>query len=237
VLHEHALVVAGVLLLVGAVMSFVFRASPEDSFLQPVDDAWLEWMVAARVDWLVTVAKAISFLGSVVVTWPLRILASLVLAWHRRWLQLSAFLAAAVASELMIGPLKAWVERPRPPDSLVETSNFSYPSGHAIVGAVTAFALVVAFMHARRERLKMIGLAATFAALMALSRTYLSAHWLTDVIGGGCLGVGVALVFPATFEMVREAQRTRARIGAASRLLDRGRRRSPLTPSDDRSDA
>jgi membrane-associated phospholipid phosphatase len=200
----HALVLAGVLLFVGAVLSFVFRVEPEDSFLQPVDDAWLDWMVAARVDWLVAVAKVSSFLGSTVVTWPLRIVASGVLAWQRRWLQLSAFLAAAVSSELMIGPLKGWVGRPRPPDSLVETSNDSFPSGHAIVGAVTAFALVVAFMHARRERLRAIGVAATFAALMALSRTYLSAHWLTDVVGGACLGVGVALIFPAAFELIRE---------------------------------
>jgi undecaprenyl-diphosphatase len=221
VLHEHALVLAGVLLLVGAVLTLVFRANPKDSFLQPIDDTWLDWMVAARVDWLVTVAKVFSFIGSTVVTWPLRILASVVLAWNRRWLQLSAFAAAALTAELFIGPLKSWVERPRPPGSLVETTNYSYPSGHAIVGAVTAFALVVAFMPARRERLKMIGAAATFAALMALSRTYLSAHWLTDVVGGGCLGVGAALVYPATFELVREAHRIRSRFGAAARAFRR----------------
>jgi membrane-associated phospholipid phosphatase len=194
--------------MIGGALTLMFKADPVNSPLQPIDDAWLEWMVDLRVSWIVRVCEVFSFVGSVWVTVPLRILASVVLAWNRRWLQLSAFLAAVITSELCIGPLKGWVERPRPPDPLVHVSNYSYPSGHAIVGAVTAFALVVAFMHARPERLRFIGMAATFAALMALSRTYLSAHWLTDVVGGGCLGVGLAVVFPAGFELLREWRRT-----------------------------
>jgi undecaprenyl-diphosphatase len=202
-LHVHTLVLAGVLLVAGLILTLVVKSDPTDPAVQGIDDQWLDWMIAIRVDFLVDFCTAVSFLGSTVVTLPLRLVACAVLVWRRWWLQLSAFLLAVVSSELMIGPLKAWVDRPRPPDPLVVTTSQAYPSGHAIAAAVTAFALVVVFVSARVERLRIIGVAATFAALMALSRTYLSAHWLTDVIGGTLLGVGVALVWPAALELAR----------------------------------
>ena len=49
-----------------------------------------------------------------------------------------------------------------------------------------------------------IGCAAAFAGLMALSRTILSAHWLTDTLAGACIGTGLALVCPATLEILRD---------------------------------
>lgn len=202
--HVHALILAGVLLVAGVVLTLVIRADPADPAVQEIDDVWLDWMVDRRVDAVVEVCKFFSFLGSPVVTLPLRLLAAGLLTLRRRWLQLSAFLLATISSELLIGPLKGWVDRPRPPGSLVETASAAYPSGHAIVGAVTAFALVLVFHPARRDRLRVIGLAATFAALMAMSRTYLSAHWLTDVAGGSLFGVGVALLWPAAFELARQ---------------------------------
>jgi membrane-associated phospholipid phosphatase len=202
-------VLAGVLLVAGLILTLVIKSDPVDPAVQGMDDQWLAWMIDLRVPFFVDVAKAVSFLGGAAVTVPLRLLACALLVWRRWWLQLSAFLLAVVSSELMIGPLKAWVDRPRPPDPLVATTSQSYPSGHAIAAAVTAFALVVVFVSARVERLRIIGVAATFAALMALSRTYLSAHWLTDVIGGTLLGVGVALLWPAAFELVRARVRGR----------------------------
>ena len=41
--------------------------------------------------------------------------------------------------------------------------------------------------------------------MMAISRTYLSAHWFTDTIAGVCIGTGLALVWPAALEMAARA--------------------------------
>jgi undecaprenyl-diphosphatase len=160
-------------------------------------------MVDVETPWLTTVARITSRLGGPSVTFPLRVVVIAVLALQRRWLQLGAFIGATVSAELCIGPLKSLVERPRPPSPLVETSSSSFPSGHAIAGAVTAFGLVVVFMHASPRRLLAIGAAAAFAGLMALSRTYLAVHWLTDVAAGVCIGTGMALTWPAALELFR----------------------------------
>jgi membrane-associated phospholipid phosphatase len=60
-----------------------------------------------------------------------------------------------------------------------------------------------------------IGFAAAFAGIMAISRTVLAAHWLTDTIGGACIGTGLALAWPAALEMARE-RHGRLKAGNAS---------------------
>jgi len=92
----------------------------------------------------------------------------------------------------------------------VDVAHFSFPSGHAIAGAVTAFGLVVVLLTPRPRRLLWIGAAAAFAGLMALSRTYLSVHWLSDVLTGVFIGTGFALVWPAGLELLRDRRDARA---------------------------
>jgi undecaprenyl-diphosphatase len=87
--------------------------------------------------------------------------------------------------------------------SLVDTSGASFPSGHAIAAAVTAFGLVLVLWPASPRRLIAIAVAAAFSGLMALSRTYLAAHWLTDTLAGTAIGTGLALVWPSSLELLR----------------------------------
>jgi undecaprenyl-diphosphatase len=201
--QRHALALGLVLVLVGAVMAGLIDRDPVDSVLQPVDDRWLDAMVRVRTGWLTDVAEVLSVLGGPFVTFPLRLLVTAGLAVHRRWLQLGAWVGAIVTSELCIGPLKALIDRPRPPGALRETSSAAFPSGHAIAASVTALGLVVVLHPPVRARTRWTAVAAAFAALMALSRTYLAVHWLSDVLGGLCLGVGWALVWPAALELIR----------------------------------
>ncbi len=74
-----------------------------------------------------------------------------------------------------------------------------------MAASVTAIRLVVVLVPAanRRTRTRWTVLAAVFAGLMALSRTYLAAHWLSDVIAGACIGTGLAVVWSAALELER----------------------------------
>ena len=178
---------------------------PVRPWFQPFDDWWLEFVASHRSGPLTSFAELLDLAGSTVVTVPIRVAALLVLLLRRRWTQTSAFVAAVVVSELCIGPLKAAVDRARPPGAIVATTSASFPSGHAIAASVTAFGLVIAFLPRGRRRVHWVVGAALIAGCMAWSRTYLGAHWATDTIAGVCLGVGLAVGVDVLLESLRTA--------------------------------
>lgn len=198
-LNRRRVLRASLLMLAGATLLTVLVTAAPD-VPQVVDDWFRERMLDLRWQPAVHVFEAISLLGATFVSWSLRGAAVLGMLIRRRYLQLTAFAGAVVTSELCIGPLKGLVDRPRPPGSLVSTTQASYPSGHAIAITVTAVGLVIALLPPGRRRLRWELLATLICFFAALSRTYLSAHWLTDVIGGALIGGGWALLWPAVLE-------------------------------------
>src|SRR5206468_12682911 len=90
-------------------------------------------------DWLNQVAKVVTALGSGAVTWPLAALAAGALALRRRWMEFWALLAGMVLIVLLVHGIKAWTDRPRPPDPLVSASGSSFPSGHAAYSTLYAW--------------------------------------------------------------------------------------------------
>jgi undecaprenyl-diphosphatase len=161
--------------------------------IQRLDDAFLRRMVSVRTGWLTRVAKFFNILGLVYVTLPVRVLISGFLAWRRRWWHFTAFVSAMVLSEVSIGLLKSLYHRARPMGSLVHTSGGSFPSGHAVAASVTAVAAVIALFPEGPSRFVWGAVAALFSLVMALSRAYLAAHWLSDAVAGVLLGTSVAL--------------------------------------------
>jgi undecaprenyl-diphosphatase len=162
--------------------------------IQRVDDAWLRLMISGRSAPVTAVAKVFNWLGLVYVTLPVRIGIAGFLALRRRWWHLAAFAAAIVLSEVLIGTLKGIYDRARPPGSLVATSGTSFPSGHSIAATVTVVAAVIALVPPGRARVAWGAAATAFSVLMALSRAYLGAHWLSDALAGVLLGASCALL-------------------------------------------
>jgi undecaprenyl-diphosphatase len=193
------------LLLVGAALVGLLVALPATApWVQAVDDAVWRWAGDVQNEPATVVAVAFSWLGSVWVNWPLRALAMVLLAWRRHWSRLLAFALSVVTSEAAIGPGKAAFDRARPPGSLIETSAASFPSGHAIAGAVTAVGLVLVLAPPGPARWRWEVRAVVFATVMALSRVYLRAHWLSDTVAGALLGAGLALGWPAVVTALRD---------------------------------
>ena len=200
---RRGLLVSGCLLVGAAVVTLLYVLPATRPGIQAMDDA--VWRFARSVENppATAVAMVLSLLGSGAVNWPLRILAMLLLAWRRHWLRLAAFALAVVTSELLIGWMKAAVDRPRPPDSLIATTGAAFPSGHAIATAVTAVGLVLVLAPPGPKRWRWEVNAVIFTSVMALSRVYLRAHWLTDTVAGALLGAGLALGWPALLMALR----------------------------------
>jgi undecaprenyl-diphosphatase len=180
-----------------ALTAAVFALAADHGILAHVqhsDDAWLRLMVSSRSAPVTAIAKFLNLLGLVYVTLPVRLAIAGFLALRRRWWHLAAFAVAVVLSEILIGRLKGVYDRARPPGSLVATSGASFPSGHSIAASVTVIAAVIALVPPGRARAAWGAAAAGFSVLMALSRAYLGAHWLSDAIAGVLLGTSCALL-------------------------------------------
>jgi undecaprenyl-diphosphatase len=192
-------------LLAGAVVLGVLVAVPSTrSGVHNIDDAVRRFVVHLQNRPTTLVAEGVSIVGGTWVIWPIRALALVVLAVRRQFVQFSAFALAVITSEVLIGSLKAAYDRKRPPGSLISTSGATFPSGHAIAGAVTAVGLVVVLVAPGTARWKWEVRAILVAFLIALSRVYLSAHWLSDVVAGGLLGGALALGWPALLQTIRD---------------------------------
>jgi membrane-associated phospholipid phosphatase len=200
---RRGLVVSGLLLAGGLVVGLLVVLPTTAPWVQSLDDGVWKLAGAVRNGPTTAGAVALSWLGSGLVNWPLRGAALLLLAWRRHWLRLAAFALAVVSSELLIGPIKDAVDRPRPPGSLIETSAASFPSGHAIATAVTAVGLVLVLASPGPARWRWEVNAVLLTSVMALSRVYLRAHWLSDTVAGALLGAGLALGWPALLMAVR----------------------------------
>lgn len=174
------------------------------SLIQPIDDAFLRWMASLRAGWLTLPAKLFNLVGLTYVMAPVRIGIAAFLAIRRRWWHFTAFVSAIVVSEISIGTLKALYDRPRSVGSLVETSGASFPSGHAVAASVTVVAAVIALVPEGPRRYKWGAVAVAFSFLMALSRAYLGAHWLSDAVAGVLLGTSIALGTALVTHRVRE---------------------------------
>jgi membrane-associated phospholipid phosphatase len=163
------------------------------AFIGEFDGMVQRWADDIRTGVLTGFCTFLSVIGGGLVTIPLRIVVAAWLLYRRRFVAFWAFALTWVASEALLTWLKIFFHRGRPPDPLVTTSGFSFPSGHAVAGAAVAVALVLVAFPPGPTRRKWELLAVAFTFVMALSRVYLSAHWFSDVVTGVLLGAGIAI--------------------------------------------
>jgi undecaprenyl-diphosphatase len=156
----------------------------------PADPIGPHWLEASVAD--------ISALGGFAVLALITVFAIGYLLVLKRWGAALLLLAATLGGTALSEGLKVGYNRPRPDlvAHIVETTSMSFPSGHAVLSAVTYLtlgALIARTQERRRLRGYVLGAAILLTLLIGVSRVYLGVHWPTDVIAGWCLGAAWAL--------------------------------------------
>lgn len=120
-----------------------------------------------------------------------------------------AALVALEVGQLIGGALN----RARPYDAISgvhvlidKTTDFSFPSDHATAAGAVAIGLLI-------TNRRWGSVAAILAVMMAFTRVYVGAHYLSDVVAGLVLGGGVAaagavLIVPSLTRLVKRLSRT-----------------------------
>ena len=182
------------LLLIGA--SWVFLDLLEDVVtadpLLRADQGFYQLMLNLRTPWSDRAMVLITELGDGIV---IGLLAAVVLAWllwSRCWRAAAYWGAAIVFGQLIATLIKLGLQRPRPLENIYDgLSTYAFPSGHATMSMVAYGFLAVMisrYLPATRRWL-VYALAALLILFIALSRLYLGAHWLSDILGGLSLGL------------------------------------------------
>ncbi len=159
-------------------------------------------------DWLENAMRDISALGSNVIVVLVMLTAATLLVMTNRQGPAVLLVVSVVAAFMLNWALKGMFDRERP-DFLsysvaVETSSF--PSSHAMLGAVLY--LLLAAIAAREFANRQAGLIAMsvgifIAFTIGFTRIYLGAHWPSDVLAGWALGSACAL---AAWQLARTPQ-------------------------------
>lgn len=200
-------------LIVGALLTslpFLFGAlltsDPVRVAVQDLDSVWTRW-AAGSVDGGLAyqLAMVLNFFGrpegklvAVAITIGLLLL--------RRWWA-AAFLWTGVALAALVSQsLKNLVDRARPDGTMVVVDHGSLPSGH-VIQAASMVVMLAALLPVRARRYWLI-FGGCWTLAMMWSRTYLSAHWLTDTVAGLSAGVGVGLLCCWAFAPVLRPSRS-----------------------------
>jgi undecaprenyl-diphosphatase len=159
--------------------------------------------------------ETLGVIGSVWVMAPVAIGIALYVGINRRFNALTVWVSAFAVSQLVSITMKNLYGRPRPPLPLVETSSFSFPSGHAITGAVFAIRVMIVLLPPVKRSPLYWTIAAGYVIAMAWGRVYVRAHWLSDVTAGIAIGTAVIITIALLIPWLDERSAARESVDDA----------------------
>ena len=135
-------------------------------------------------------------------------------ALQKRYLIAIEFLSAGIVSSIVVQSLKRLVFAPSPrpmaviklsetllPEGLEVPLQFAFPSGHTTTAFVFFTLLALHF-----KKISVQILAAVAVIGVGISRVYLMAHWIPDVMAGAVLGIVLALLVNRAFLAIKKSR-------------------------------
>ena len=131
---------------------------------------------------------------------------------QRRFYWVGVTIASVFGGMLLNKLLKYAFLRPRPrfDDPILTLTSYSFPSGHTMAATVLYGVLAAYFLSRTRDwprRALIISVAAFLIALVAFSRIYLGAHYLSDVLAAMAEGLAwLSLCLTVAYSLRRQNQ-------------------------------
>lgn len=209
----------GALVLIGA--SWLF-GSIADEVLEgeefvALDHLISRWLNGLSTSWLTAIMMTITDVHSTRGITVLTTLTALALAWKRYWAWLMVLLVTVPSGGLLNVLMKQAFQRARPQfePPLLMLTDYSFPSGHTCASTLfygVLASLLVSRIASWRARSLVCAAAVGMVVLVAFSRLYLGAHFLSDVLAGFAEGVAwLALCLTATHTYLSHRAYKRAR--------------------------
>jgi undecaprenyl-diphosphatase len=159
--------------------------------LVALDARVADWLHAHGRPGLIAFLLTVTHLNSLAAIGAWSAVFAAFLARMREWYWMLTLALAVGGAMLLNLALKGAYERLRPrfDEPLVELATYSFPSGHT-AAAVAFYGVAAAFLvsrfHEPRRRAACVAGAIAAVALVAFSRLYLGAHYLSDVVAAIC---------------------------------------------------
>jgi membrane-associated phospholipid phosphatase len=166
------------------------------------DVEFSRWLHVHASDPLTAFFAVVTYAGNVAFLAVFTVVAAAYLV-RRAGFNEAVFVAvSALGIEVVNAVLKLVFHRQRPEFSYVHLDTYSFPSGHA-AGATAIYGIVVYLLVRDSRTLSRVLAAGGFTALVvivAFSRLYLEAHYLSDVLAGCSLGAAWACAMLFVYE-------------------------------------
>ena len=166
--------------------------------------------------WVEESARDITGLGGYAILTMVTLAAVAYLLMARKRGAALLVIGAVLGGMLLSTALKLGFERPRPDlvPAAARVYTASFPSGHAMLSAVTYLtlgALLARVEQRRRVKAFLLAIALVLTLLVGASRVYLGVHWPSDVLAGWCVGAAwAALCWFVALQLQRGGQVERA---------------------------
>ena len=149
--------------------------------------------------WFEEAMRDITGLGSTIVLVMVTAVTIFYLLLIGRWRTALLVLVTVGGGQILSSLLKLGIDRPRPDlvSHLVDVQTLSFPSGHAMMSAVTYLTLgsmLAGIVPGRATKIYVLGVAVLITLMVGVSRIYLGVHWPSDVLAGWCAGFAWAML-------------------------------------------
>jgi len=173
-----------------SLLLFILVLIGTTSFLLNLDKTINQSTPDIQTTSLVSISKALDIVFDTKIILILSLLITIFLYYKSSKKESFLFASIMIVSSLIIYLLKEIIARARPLNSLISSTDLSFPSGHTTT-AVVFFGLLIYLAWKNKSRYinQITTISIILLAIISFSRIYLNAHWFSDVLASIFLGL------------------------------------------------